>query len=166
VANAGPDLKTKEGIPVILKGAANGTDVSYYWSPPTYLSDPNILTPVANPPFDMTYTLYVTSNEGCGVSTDQVFIRVYKQVKIPNAFSPNGDGINDVWNIESLNTYPEADLQVFNRYGQLVFHSKGYSKPWDGTMNGKPLPVGTYYYEIDLKTDVYPKPSGWVFIIR
>jgi gliding motility-associated-like protein len=70
-------------------------------------------------------------------------------IVIPNAFSPNGDGINDTWQIKLLNSFLNAKVQVFNRQGQLVFNTKGYSKPWDGTSNGKPLPIGTYYYVIE-----------------
>jgi len=67
---------------------------------------------------------------------------------VPNAFSPNGDGINDTWVIRYLNEYPQADVQVFNRWGQPVYHITGYTTPWDGTYKGQPLPVGTYYWII------------------
>ncbi len=99
------------------------------------------------------------------MQTDDVFIRVFKKVIIPNAFSPNNDGINDTWKIEALETYPESNVSVFNRYGQVVYHSTGYNKPWDGKLNGIPLPVGTYYYKIDLKNN-FSILSGWVLIIR
>jgi gliding motility-associated-like protein len=66
----------------------------------------------------------------------------------PNAFSPNGDGINDLWQIRGLHSYTGCSVQVFDRYGRLVFRSTGYNSPWDGTFNGKPLPVATYYYLI------------------
>jgi gliding motility-associated-like protein len=78
---------------------------------------------------------------------------------------PNGDGINDQWNIESLNTYPEADIRVFNRDGRIVYAGKGYTTPWNGTHNGHPVPAGTYYYVIDLKNSL-PILSGWVFVVR
>jgi gliding motility-associated-like protein len=102
---------------------------------------------------------------GCGQDRDRVFVRVYKKVTIPNAFSPNGDGINDTWNIQALDTYPEADVTVFNRYGSIVFNKKGYKIPWNGTYDNQPLPVGTYYYVIDLKNNT-PKLSGWVLIVK
>ena len=66
-------------------------------------------------------------------------------------FSPNGDGINDTWKIQYLESYPGATIDVFNRYGQKVFSSLGYNKEWDGTFKGNPLPVGTYYYIINPK---------------
>jgi len=80
-----------------------------------------------------------------------VFIKVLKAPVIPNAFSPNHDRINDTWQITYLNSYPDCVVEIFNRYGQLVFHSNGYNTPWDGTYKGKDLPVGTYYYVIDTK---------------
>ena len=67
---------------------------------------------------------------------------------IPNAFSPNNDGINDKWEIKYLNDYPAALVTVFDRYGQPVYNSSGTYIPWDGTFKGSPLPIGTYYYII------------------
>jgi gliding motility-associated-like protein len=165
LANAGSDKYMTQGQTVTLNGSAKGTNVSYYWTPNEYLSSNTVLNPVASPPEDITYTLHVTSNIGCGVeSTDDIFVQVYKKITIPNAFTPNGDGINDTWYIEALNTYPESTTQVFNRYGMEVFKSKGYSNPWDGTYNGQLVPVGTYYYIIDLKNG--NKFSGWVVVLR
>ena len=84
---------------------------------------------------------------------------------VPNTFTPNGDGINDVWNIKYLDNYPGCTVNIFNRYGEKLYTSIGYVNPWDGKYNGNSLPAGTYYYIIDLKsgTDVM---SGWVAIIR
>jgi gliding motility-associated-like protein len=165
-ADAGPDQKIFEGDPAQLAGVAGGTDVSYAWTPVYNITDATILNPVVTPESDTTYTLTVSSMDGCGSAADKVFIRVFKKIIIPNAFSPNNDGINDTWRIQKLDTYPEADVSVFNRYGQLVFKSRGYSNEWAGTYDGKPLPVGTYYYVIDLKTGFGKNPSGWVVILR
>lgn len=165
-ANAGPNKQMIEGNSVTLEGMAGGTQVRYFWTPPDYLNNAHLLTPVASPVSDTYYTLHVVSDLGCGSHTDEMFVRVFKEVKVPNAFSPNGDGINDDWKIQNLATYPDATLQVFNRNGQLVFTSRGYGRPWNGTFNNRPLPTGTYYYIIDLKTELFPKLSGWVFIAR
>ncbi|ASU34313.1 gliding motility-associated C-terminal domain-containing protein [Mucilaginibacter xinganensis] len=72
-------------------------------------------------------------------------MKVYKVLTIVDSFSPNGDGINDCWYIKNIDNYPKADVSVFSRYGQRVFQSIGYSKPWDGRFNGAYLPAGTYY---------------------
>jgi gliding motility-associated-like protein len=165
VANAGADKKMYEGEAVQLNGTAGGTNVSYYWTPDYNIVTDSILNPVVSPASDTTYTLHVVSNDGCGSATDAVFVRVYKKITIPNAFSPNGDGKNDTWYITAMYTYPEGTVTLFDRNGQIVFHSMGYSKPWDGTYNGKPVPVGTYYYIIDLKNGL-ARFSGWVFVIR
>ena len=129
------------------------------------MNNSTILNPVVTPDHDYTYKLNVSSAMGCGTASDSVFIRVYKKITIPNVFSPNGDGINDTWNILQLNTYPEADLSVFNRYGQKVYESAGYANQWDGKLKGKHLPLGTYYYIIDLKNGLKPF-SGWVMILK
>ncbi len=94
-----------------------------------------------------------------------MFVKVFQKVIVPNAFSPNADGINDTWDIKKLETYPGAEVFVYNRYGQPVFHSNGYNKPWNGTFNNQPLPVGTYYYVIDVKNGL-PRLSGWVVVLR
>jgi gliding motility-associated-like protein len=165
VANAGGNKTIFQGQSVKLDGALTGDNItSYYWSPSSFLDNPFSLTPTASPPDDITYTLTVLS-QTCGASTSTVFVKVYQQVIVPNAFSPNNDGVNDYWNIVALVTYPQSSVMVYDRYGQKVYQSTGYAKPWDGTYNGSALPAGTYYYVIDLKNNT-PKIAGWVFIVR
>jgi len=75
------------------------------------------------------------------------------ELEIPNVFTPNGDGTNDVWNLNGIDEYPDAIVQVFNRWGDVVFESSvGYTDPWDGTYNGTDVPVATYYYIIKLSS--------------
>lgn len=165
VANAGPDKSIFEGEAVQLNGSAGGTNIKFAWVPVTFMTNSNTLTPEVNPNLDFTYELQVTSLLGCPSATDSVFVRVYKTIKVPNAFSPNSDGINDRWHIIDLETYPEADIHVFDRYGKMVFKSRGYATEWDGTYNGKPVPVGVYYFVIDLHNS-RPVKNGSVTIIR
>jgi len=165
-ANAGDTIKIYAGQSTKLAGTAKGDNVHYFWTPSLYLDNASSLTPIASPPQDITYTLHVESEDGCGESTSSVFVRVYQLLKIPNTFTPNGDGYNDRWEIKNLDTYPQAYITVYNRNGQLIFHNKGAYSAWNGTYNGAPLPVGTYYYVIDLVEEGLPKPSGWVFIAR
>jgi gliding motility-associated-like protein len=86
-------------------------------------------------------------------------------ISIPNTFTPNGDGINDVWDIKYLQYYPRCTVNIYNRWGQKLFSSVGYPIPWDGKYNGTYLPTGTYYYIIDTKTND-KVIAGYVAIIR
>ncbi|MEO7310977.1 MAG: gliding motility-associated C-terminal domain-containing protein [Chitinophagaceae bacterium] len=166
VANAGPDLQIFQGGTANLQGSFSGSGVVYYWTPDYNISgsDSDINISVA-PLSDTTYTLHVASQDGCGTATDEVFVRVFKKITVPNVFSPNGDGINDDWRIDGLFTFPESDLHVFDRYGRQVYASRGYPKPWDGKYQSKELPVGTYYYIIDLKNGL-KKLSGSVTVLK
>jgi hypothetical protein len=124
LANAGPDKRTKAGTPVQLDGTASGFDVSYYWTP-TGLSDPSALRPTATPSQTTTYTLNVVSAVGCGTSRDDMVVRVYD---IPNAFSPNGDGINDTWAIKSADAFANSIIEVFNRLWSACIYQQGLRK--------------------------------------
>jgi gliding motility-associated-like protein len=165
VALAGPDKTVLEGGVVQLTPALNaGFPVTYTWTPPAGLNNPNAPDPLASPVDDITYTMKVTSDKGC-TSSDQVFVKVLKKPQIPNIFSPNGDNIHDRWVINFLESYPGCTVEVFNRYGQRLYYTVGYTTPWDGTVNGKPVPVGTYYYIVDPKNG-RPKQAGYVDIVR
>jgi gliding motility-associated-like protein len=166
-ANAGPDLKILKGNAVQLKGTVSGTDISYSWTPPDYLDDPSLLNPTATPPSDMRYRLTATSSTGCNnTSIDEMEVKVFDFKKIPNTFTPNGDGYNDVWQVDQLRFFERCITEVYSAAGQLLYRDVGYSKPWDGTRNGKPLPAGTYYYAIDLKVEGFPKLAGYITILR
>jgi gliding motility-associated-like protein len=148
MADAGPAQYLLQGEAGILAGSGSGNNIGFSWQPAdSILGSPNVAHPQVAPLEDLVYTLTVTSADGC-TDSSQVKVTVLKPPVVPNAFSPNGDGINDTWVIRYLNAYPSADIQVFNRYGQPVYHAAGYSTPWDGTYNGQPLPVGTYYWII------------------
>ena len=163
--NAGPDLFILEDGSDTLEPIITATNPTYLWTPNNYfLSSNTIKNPVVKGVNDITYTLTVTGQGNC-VSSDQVFIKVLKGPEIPNIFSPNGDGIHDTWIIKYLDTYPGGTVEVFNRYGQLIFRSVNYSVPWDGTINGKQVPMGTYYYIVDPKNG-RKLMSGYVDIIR
>ncbi|SDL63819.1 gliding motility-associated C-terminal domain-containing protein [Daejeonella rubra] len=163
---AGRDTIILEGGEVKLNAIASGSNLTYKWAPSLGLSRDDIPDPVASPSDDITYTLTVTSDQGC-ISVDAIFVKVLKAPEVPNAFTPNGDGINDNWNIKYLESYVNASVQVFSRYGSIVYYSvKGYAQPWKGQMNGTDLPIGTYYYIIDPKTKGRKIISGAVTILR
>ncbi|WP_207493552.1 PKD domain-containing protein [Aridibaculum aurantiacum] len=150
VVNAGPDLFVLEGDDLVIQPQVTGNILSYLWTPSTYLINDTVKNAVTRPLRDIAYKLTVTGAGGCKAD-DEVFVKLLKALRIPSAFSPNADGINDTWIIEHLETYPGATVEVFDRYGRQVFMSYGYKKPWDGSFNNNALPVGTYYYIIDPK---------------
>ncbi|HEX6914681.1 MAG TPA: gliding motility-associated C-terminal domain-containing protein [Chitinophagaceae bacterium] len=162
-AEAGADRHVSEGNTVQLSGVAWGDNIEYFWTPDYRISGIQSLNPVVSPLLDTSYVLHVVSNEGCGSATDSLRVHVFKNVKVPNAFSPNGDGINDRWMLRGIETYPGATVKVFDRFGRGVFESNGFSY-WDGSFQGKPLPVGTYYYVIRLRGE-FPLLKGWVVIL-
>jgi gliding motility-associated-like protein len=165
VVDAGPDQVVLSGGQVVLRATVSGSsNYQYLWTPPTGLDNPAILQPSSSPDDDILYTLTVTGEGGCSAS-DEVFVRRLLKPEIPNAFTPNGDGINDLWIIKYLDTYPGATVRVFDRYGKSILESTGYPRPWDGTIGGKPIPSGTYYYIVDPKNSLKPI-TGSVTIIR
>lgn len=169
VVNAGIDRFVLESGSVSLDPVVTATRPQYLWTwdvaaPGGYLNNPRIKNPVSSPLTDVTYTLTVTGAGDCA-SSDQVFVKLLQAPRIPNTFSPNNDNINDFWVIKYLDTYPNAKVQVFTRTGELVFESRGYPKPWNGTKNGKSLPVDTYYYIIEPENGRAPI-RGYVTILK
>jgi gliding motility-associated-like protein len=136
-----------------------GTFVSYLWQDGS-------TKPIYQAKSPGKYKVEVTDADGCP-SADSVFLtQIYcSPIRPPNAFTPNGDGINDKWNILGLQYFLDCTVVVYNRAGQAVFRSIGYSQPWDGTYGGHMLPVGTYYYVINLKNNS-PPVSGSVTVLR
>jgi len=117
-----------------------------------------------------TISLTVTDEFGCSAQ-DEITINSCSSVdyfkNMPTAFTPNGDGKNDIWNIPELQIFPQAVVEIFDRWGKLVYRSeKGYSKPWDGKSDGKDMPMDAYYFVIDLNTPGIEPLSGTVTLIK
>ena len=135
--------------------STNQDPSNIYWSNGTYV-----------------VTQYVTGTLGCEDSTSVLITinTVTNEINtlIPNAISPNGDGKNDVWKLEFVSLlYPEARVEIYNRWGQQLFSSQGYSSPWDGTYNNELVPDGTYYYVIDLNDPNEPEPfKGAILVLK
>jgi gliding motility-associated-like protein len=169
LVDAGPDKEIYEGDSTILTPVVSGQNLQFQWSPGLYfISADTVKNPLVFGVTNITYTLTVTVAGQCKSKPDQVNVRVLPRLKpiyIPNVFSPNGDGVNDVWVIRELAKYPEAKVDVYTRYGRNVFSSSGYRIPWNGLWNSEPLPTGTYYYVITTKPKTNPI-SGWVAIVR
>lgn len=146
--NLGEDILLGKGNGITLKGFINQPKLSYLWSPATTLDDATIANPTAKPTVTTKYSLIVTTDLGCE-GKDTVNIVVYQPVYIPTAFTPNGDANNDTWELNGLDVYPNPEVQIFNRWGNMIFYSKGTYSPFDGTDNGKHLPEGMYVYKIN-----------------
>jgi gliding motility-associated-like protein len=143
----GSDILLGKGNSVTLKGAVEG-GVSYAWTPATDLDNPTAANPVASPDNTTEYLVKVLSSNGCA-GEGKVNVVVYQPVYIPTAFSPNADGMNDLWELSGLEVYPNPEVQIFNRWGNMVFYSKGNYAPFDGTDSNKLLPEGMYVYKIN-----------------
>ncbi len=166
-ADAGNDAIIFTNTSATLGGSPTGPAGStIHWTPPAGLTDTAAANPVANPTVTTTYTVTVTNSNGCS-STDTVRVTVLPKIVFPNGISPNGDGKNDVWIIDNIYKFPEALVEVYNRWGELLFRSVGYTTQFDGTYDGKPLPVGTYYYIINLNSPEFPDAyTGPLTIMR
>jgi gliding motility-associated-like protein len=152
------------GGQTVINATASGNGLTYKWIPSVGLNRDDILNPIASPTETTTYILYVTTSDGC-VVFEEIKVNVAEFPDIPNTFTPNNDAVNDNWNIKYLETYVNAQISIFNRFGTKVFSSIGYLTPWDGKTNGKDVPVGTYYYIIDPKNG-NKNFSGSVTVIR
>jgi len=135
---------------ITLHPNVSEANVTYLWTPNVDIDDNTLKNPTITGVADRTYKVTVTDSRGC-ISEDSTIVKVSPKVVIPNTFTPNNDGVNDLWNIQGLIAYTDATVDIFTRYGQKVYHSVGYDKPWDGLYNGKELPTGVYYYVIDTK---------------
>ena len=136
------------------------------WFPHSALSDTAVGNPTATPTITTTYTVFVTNVNGC-VGWDTVTVIVLPTFVIPNGFSPNGDGYNDSWQIDYMYMFPNCEVEVYNRWGEQLFYSKGYATPWNGKYQGKDVPVGTYYYVIRLNDKKFPDHfAGPLTILR
>ncbi|TAE08753.1 MAG: hypothetical protein EAZ47_03270 [Bacteroidetes bacterium] len=166
VADAGPaDITILRGGYARLVATRGANNARFRWSPRLHLSADTVFNPIASPKQEMYYRLQVTSQDGC-VQNDSILVKINPNFFIPNAFSPNGDGINDKWEIPLIASYIYANVQVFNRFGTLVYSTLGYEKPWDGTTNtGQPVPAGTYYYYIEPGNGI-PTVTGWLQVFR
>jgi len=160
IPDAGENEEVNLGNYTSLIGSYNADEVvatSIEWLPALGLECPTCLTTTALPYNDQNYTLSITSSEGC-IRTDEVMITVNKdrQVHIPNAFSPNNDGQNDSFFINSNQSVDKIlFFGIYNRWGKLIYQSSNIpsndsSYGWDGLSKGKLQPLGTYVFVADI----------------
>lgn len=143
--------------------------VRYTWSPPDGLNSSSIYNPVTTYNHDITYTVTAYTQEGC-TGTDNIFVRFIKgpDIYIPNAFSPNGDGLNDVFRPLPVGILQIEFFRVFDRWGKLMFSTTAYMKGWDGTVNGNIAAVGTYVWVVqgkDINNETVQR-KGTVTLVR
>lgn len=156
----------------IVEGSSVGLDATpdsftdYRWEPEDGLDDSGIKNPFATPQQSTVYTVFATNEFGCEES-DSVFIEVIEDIRAYNVFTPNGDGINDFFDIENADRFPGIVVEVYSRWGDLLFQTEGYDdgSRWDGRARNKEVPTGTYYYVIIPYQGASPI-TGNVTIIR
>ena len=137
---------SKELIPEI---ESITTILSYEWTPADYLSCPDCPNPTVTPAEDIIYTLIVTDEDGC-IASDEIAIVLKEryEIFIPNAFTPNGDGVNDVFQPIDYGAAKRILIRIYNRWGGVVFESTSIDNGWDGTMAGEVIQPGVYVYQI------------------
>ena len=150
------------------------SNIYYEWSPTPFLSCLDCANPIATPNQDLTLNLRVSNENGCDAIAEQTISVLKKRpIYIPSGFSPNGDGLNDLFQIHIGKTIKKVQaLSIYNRWGQLIYQSESALNPqsltWDGTYKGQPVESGTYIYiakiEMDDQTvDLY---KGDFFILK
>ncbi len=167
VADAGPDVQIIAGTQVVIGGSPTGPAGSTFaWIPNTFIDDSTLANPTITPDTNGFYVVTVIDVNGC-IGTDTMIVDILPPIVIPNGFSPNGDGTNDTWEIDFLSYFPECQVEVYNRWGQMLFISVGYQIPWDGKYEDKEVPIGTYYYVINLNHPLFPDAyTGPLTILR
>ena len=168
IADAGPrDTTVVEGEPLFLHATGGG---NYLWDPSTWLNNPNISNPIALPKDNIDYVLLVSSADGC-FARDTISVLLYKvdpDIYVPTAFTPNGDGRNDVLRPILLGMKELTFFRVYNRFGQLMFATSEQGKGWDGTFGGKPQDPATFVWMaqgVTYKGQVRKK-KGYAILIR
>ncbi|MCW3071409.1 MAG: hypothetical protein JWO44_1299 [Bacteroidetes bacterium] len=162
--NAGPDTTIQEGAVAILHGSGGA---AYAWGNTPEIMYIYSASCDVEPVVTTTYYLYGTDPTGkCpGYDDVTVFVEANDEVVIYNTFTPNNDGNNDTWYIGNIYKYPDNQLEVYNRYGKLVYKTSGYANTWDGRVSGEELPAGTYFYDLDLGPGT-TKHHGTLTILR
>jgi gliding motility-associated-like protein len=170
IADAGTEQTILQGNTATIGGLPTGpVGATYSWWPQTGVgTDTSLSNPTVEPTITTIYNVLVTDTNGCA-DVDSVLVTVVPDVIVPSGISPNGDGQNEEWIIGNIEIFPDCVVEVYNRWGELLFQSKGYptNQRWKGLYNGKPLPVGTYYYIINLNNEFFPDAlTGPITIVR
>lgn len=143
-----PDTFTVlRGNTVALPLTATGQN-TYVWTPQTFLiAGQQSAAPTCRPDSSLYYSVTATNAAGCSAVAG-TYVNVLSGLYIPNAFTPNGDGQNDRWELINIESFPNSTVSIYDRWGEIIYYSKGYRVPWDGLYKEKPVPSGTYIYTI------------------
>lgn len=161
-----PEIKSGDRGVVLPASVSPPGNYTLRWTPDDGdLDNANLLSPRAHPVDDRTYTLTLTTAAGCSVSK-KITVIVPKALIPVNTFTPNGDGINDTWAIAGAARHRSIRIRVYNRMGAQVYSTVSYQKPWDGTLDGTPVPAGTYFYLIHDPENPGATLRGSVTILR
>jgi gliding motility-associated-like protein len=154
-------------IPGTLSNAQ--TPLTFNWTPTDSLSCTDCVNPVAGPDSTTTYFLSVTDNRGC-TANDSITITLFEifNLFVPNVFTPNLDGLNDVFGLLYASTMTEFKMMIFNRWGQKIFETSNVTEGWDGTYKGERSPVDSYVYYIIAvtKTGERKEYKGTITLLR
>ena len=158
------------GQTTILPGYA-GSNFNYTWTPGDYLSCTACMNPVASPTVNYTYSVTVSDNHSCfeRVNTYTVYIEPKSSLDVPTAFTPNGDGINDLINVNGWGIKKLKYFKVFNRWGELIYETSDLKAGWDGYYKGVPQNMETYVYQAEAETYIDAEPikkTGYFKLIR
>ena len=163
-----PDTIIGLGQSVLLAANVTGPVTSYQWTPAVGLDNPDASAPVATPENTTTYQVIVSTDASC-TAIGKVTVGVFKTLKMPGAFTPNGDGKNDLFRIPPSLAVKISAFAVYDRWGATVFYTANSAAGWDGTLGGQPQPTGTYVWMIEYKDLLTGMPAlarGTVILIR
>jgi gliding motility-associated-like protein len=173
LTDAGPDKEIVLGGNVDIGGnptgpiSGNGVPTTYLWSPNDFVNNVTLPNPNVSPLQSNNYVVAVT-HDGC-TFLDTMRVVVVPTIVVPNGLTPNGDGLNDTWELTNIEKFPNNQVEIFSRWGEQLYLKKGYDNVngWNGKYNNQDLPVGTYYFVIKLNDPIFPNPiTGPITILR
>jgi gliding motility-associated-like protein len=160
------DTVIGKGGSVKIRANASNDILSILWNPVSGLNLPSVLDPEASPINSQQYILTVVSQNGCR-NADSVNIIVKSPLYIPNAFTPNGDGRNDLFKIPAGHGIENGSLSIYDRWGNLLYSATNLNQGWNGTLKENHLPSGTYVYMITgMRYNQIIKLKGTITLIR
>lgn len=168
--DAGNDQEIYPEEEAVLGGSptAASEDFLIVWEPSEFLEGDDVANPRTLPMLQSTqFFVEVTDLNGC-TARDSAWVYIIPELDVPSGFTPNDDGMNDLWVLGNTDLYPSIVVEIYNRWGELLFRDdRGYGRPWDGNYNGNPVPVGTYYYVIEInEPDFQASMTGPLTILR